>query len=263
VPTRHTDSTVARYGEWALVTGSTAGIGREFASQLAATGINLALLARDAGALEVQCRELAASGGIETRAIPCDLADPGYLSLIAAATGDLAIALLVNNAGAPSYHGRFLQRSAQELEDCVRLNTLVQLRLIQHFAQRMAAAGRGAIIQVSSIAGHMALPFMAEYSASKAYQLTLGEALHYELKDHNIDFLTLSPGATRTRRLNFGMAPERVVASALAALGRQPGVIPGWRNRWSAFQHRHLKSRRASIESMGRFQRGQLRPETV
>jgi hypothetical protein len=139
------------------------------------------------------------------------------------------------------------------------LNTLVQLRLIQHFAQRMAAAGRGAIIQVSSIAGHMPLPFMAEYSASKAYQLTLGEALHYELKDHNIDFLTLSPGATKSRRISYGMEPEPVVRAALAALGRQPSVIPGWRNKWSAFKHRHLQSRRAAVSSMGAFQRQHLK----
>jgi short-subunit dehydrogenase len=263
VLSRHADNRLQEPGDWALVTGSTAGIGREFAQQLAALGFNLALLARDAGQLAAQCAELAGTRGIMTRAIACDLSDADSLTVIAAATEDLPVALLVNNAGAASYHGRFLQRSAQELEDCARLNTLVQLQLIHHFAQRMAAAGRGAIIQVSSIAGHMSLPFMAEYSASKAYQLALGEALYYELKDHNIDFLTLSPGATKTRRIRFGMEPQPVVSAALAALGRRPCVIPGWRNQWSAFQHRHLKSRRASVESMGRFQRTQLRREPV
>lgn len=248
-----------RYGSWALVTGSTAGIGREFASQLAAAGFNVALLARDADQLRAQCRELASAWNIEAVAIPCDLGDAGYLSVITAATDTLPIAFFVNNAGAASYHGRFLDRTAQQLEDCLHLNTAVQLRLIQHFATRMAAANGGAIIQVSSIAGHMALPFMAEYSASKAYQLTLGEALHYELKDHRIDFLTLSPGATRSRRVNYGMAPAPVVEAALAALGRQPSVIPGWRNKWSAFKHRYLKSRRAAVRSMGEFQRTQLR----
>ncbi len=245
-------------GNWALVTGSTAGIGREFASQLAAAGFNLALLARDASQLQAQCRELASARGIDTRAVPCDLNDSDFLSIIAAATDKLPIAFFVNNAGAESYHGRFLDRTVAEIESCLRLNTLVQLRLIQHFAQRMKMAGSGAIIQVSSIAGHIPLPFMAEYSASKAYQLTLGEALYYELKDHNIDFLTLSPGATKSRRLNYGMEPRPVVRAALAALGRQPNVIPGWQNKWSAFKHRHLKSRRAAVSSMGDFQRTQL-----
>jgi short-subunit dehydrogenase len=258
----HSDNGLPGYDDWALITGSTAGIGREFASQLAAVGFNVALLARDAVHLEAQCRELASTWGIQTRAISCDLGDAHYLSVIAAATDGIAISLLVNNAGAESYHGRFLDRSAQELEDCLRLNTLVQLQLIQQFAKRMAAAGRGAIIQVSSVAGHMSLPFMAEYSASKAYQLTLGEALHYELKDHNIDFLTLSPGATKSRRISYGMEPAHVVRAALAALGRRPCVIPGWRNRWSAFRHRHLKSRRSAVKSMGEFQRAQLRPES-
>lgn len=252
-------SALLRYGSWALVTGSTAGIGREFASQLAEAGFNVALLARDADQLQAQCQELASAWNIEAVAIPCDLGDAAYLSVIAAATDTLPIAFFVNNAGAASYHGPFLDRSVQDMEDCLHLNTTVQLRLIQHFATRMAAANGGAIIQVSSIAGHMALPFMAEYSASKAYQLTLGEALHYELKDHRIDFLTLSPGATRSRRVSYGMAPAPVVRAALAALGRQPSVIPGWRNKWSAFKHRYLKSRRAAVRSMGEFQRTQLK----
>ena len=254
-----TGDAVSKYGNWALVTGSTAGIGREFARQLAAAGFNLALLARGADTLQDQCRELALAWNIEARAIPCDLSADDYLSTITDATDSLPIAFFVNNAGAESYHGRFLDRTAQELEDCLRLNTLVQLRLIHHFARRMAAAGRGAIVQVSSIAGHMPLPFMAEYSASKAYQLTLGEALHYELKDHGIDFLTLSPGATKSRRISYGMEPEPVVRTALAALGRQPSVIPGWRNKLSAFRHRYLKSRRSAVHSMGDFQRAFLK----
>ena len=252
---------MSQNGSWALVTGSTAGIGREFAGQLAARGFNLALLARDAWQLETQCRELTSDWGVQARTVPCDLGSADYLSTIATATDGLAITFFVNNAGAESYHGRFLDRSAQQLEDCLRLNTLVQLRLIHYFAKQMAAAGGGAIIQVSSIAGHMALPFMAEYSSSKAYQLTLGEALHYELKDHNIDFLTLSPGATKSRRISYGMEPGPVVEAALAALGRQPSVIPGWQNKWSAFKHRHLKSRRAAVRSMGDFQRTQLRQD--
>ncbi|MCB1687628.1 MAG: SDR family NAD(P)-dependent oxidoreductase [Halioglobus sp.] len=255
----HTRDAVSQYGSWALITGSTAGIGREFASQLAGAGFNIALLARGAGELEAQSRELASAWNIDTRAIPCDLGTDDYLSTIAAATDSLPIAFFVNNAGAESYHGRFLDRTAEELESCLRLNTRVQLRLIHHFAQRMAAAGRGAIIQVSSIAGHMPLPFMAEYSASKAYQLTLGEALHYELKDQGIDFLTLSPGATKSRRISYGMEPAPVVRAALAALGRQPSVIPGWRNSWSAFTYRYLKSRRGAVHSMGDFQRAFLK----
>lgn len=255
----HTGNTMRKEGDWAFVTGSTAGIGREFASQLASRGFNLALLARDASALRSQCQELSSIWGIEARAIPCDLSDTDYLTIISAVTNEITFALFVNNAGAASYHGRFLDRSAQEVEDSLRLNTLVQIRLIHHFGKMMAWAGRGAIIQVSSIAGHMALPYMAEYSASKAFQLILGEALYYELKDHNIAFQVLCPGATKSRRVSFGMAPKEVVASALKALGHRPSVIPGWRNQWSAFKHRHLKSRRASIRSMGAFQRTQIK----
>ena len=104
-----------RYGSWAMVTGSTAGIGRAFASELAAAGFNVALLARDAGQLQAQCRELASAWDIEAVAIPCDLGKPDYLPTITAATDALPIAFFVNNAGAASYHGRFLERSAQDM----------------------------------------------------------------------------------------------------------------------------------------------------
>ena len=133
------------------------------------------------------------------------------------------------------------------------------LAALRGFAEAMEARGHGGIIQLSSISGHMSMPFMAEYSASKAYQLALGEALHYELKDDGIDVLVLSPGATRSERVNFGMQPQPVVARALSQLGKRPSSIPGLANSWSAFKRRHLRSRKAAVEELGRFQRGQLK----
>lgn len=247
------------YGPWALVTGSSAGIGREFAQQLAARGLNLVLLARREDLLRELASALEQEHGIETRCIVLDLSRHDYLDAVSSACADLDIGLLINNAGAPSYHGRFLQRSPAEIETSLHFSVHVQIHLIRHFAEAMAARGHGGIIQLSSISGHMSMPFMAEYSASKAYQLALGEALHYELKDDGIDVLVLSPGATRSERVNFGMQPQPVVARALSQLGKRPSSIPGLANSWSAFKRRHLRSRKAAVEELGRFQRGQLK----
>ena len=146
------------------------------------------------------------------------------------------------------------------MEATLHFSVHVQLHLAHHFAGAMAERGRGGIIQVSSVSGNMPMPFMAEYSASKGYQLHLGESLHYELKDHGIDVLVLSPGATHSERINFGMQAAPVVGIALESLGKKPLVIPGWRNQWSVFKRRHLLSRKQMVKDLGDFQRGQLQP---
>ena len=249
-----------RYGPWALITGGSAGIGREFARQLAAQGLNLVLLSRREDLLNTAASELRDEFGVEVRPLACDLDRDDYLSQVTNACADLEIGLLVNNAGAPSFHGRFLSRKPEDMERTLHFGVHVQLQLIRHFAALMAPRGRGGVVQVSSISGHMSMPFMAEYSASKAYQLALGEALHYELKDYGIDVLVLSPGATRSERIDFGMEAEPVVARALSQLGKRPSTIPGLQNSWSAFKRRHFRSRRGSVEELGRFQRGRLQP---
>lgn len=248
------------YGPWALVTGASAGIGREFSRQLASCGLNLVLLARRTQLLEELAQELRQEFSVQVRVVACDLSKPDFMAQVAGACADLEVGLLVNNAGAPAFHGRFLSRTSEELEQTLHFGVHVQLHLVHHFAALMAPRKRGGIIQVSSVSGHMSMPFMAEYSATKAYQLTLAEALYYELDDYGIDVLVLSPGATRSERINFGMQTAPVVERALSQLGKRPSTIPGWHNSWSAFKRRHLRTRRASVNELGRFQRGRLQP---
>lgn len=250
-------------GSWALVTGSTAGIGRAFSEQLAELGLNLVLLSRSSKDLESQRIALIDQWKIQARCITCDLADANLLRKVDEATHDVDIGVLINNAGAPSYHGRLFDRDERLQDEALRVNTIVQVQLLRHFGRLMATRGWGSIIQVSSITGHIVMPFMAEYSASKAFQLAFGEALFYEFKDYGIDFLVVSPGATKSRRVSFGMEAEDVVTEALQALGRQPSILPGWRNKWTAFMNRHLRSRHRAIAAMGEFQRKNLRPAPI
>lgn len=248
-----------RYGQWALVTGASAGIGAEFARQLAAAGMDLVLVARRQKQLQLLAQELAEEHGSAVRTVCCDLVAPGGLEVLLKQTSDLPIGLLVNNAGAPAFHGHFVQRSAAELEETVNFNVRVQLRIVHHFLRSMAERRCGGMIQVASVTGHVSMPFMVEYSASKAYQLTMGEALHYEMRQWGVDCLVLSPGATRSERIDYGMPVEPVVRAALKRLGRAPVVIPGLGNAIRMFIHRQWRTRRGMINACGRFQLRHLR----
>src|SRR4026207_1196388 len=96
-----------KFGPWAIVTGASSGIGKEFARQLAASGLNLVLVARRLPVLEEIGRGLTQEFGVEYRAVGVDLSDEGFLETLAEATRDLDVGLLISNAGATVY-GDFL-----------------------------------------------------------------------------------------------------------------------------------------------------------
>jgi len=248
-----------RYGPWAVVTGASAGIGKSFARQLAERGLDLILVARREPLLEALAKELSARHGVAVRPLVADLSDARGLDRLVADTASVEVGLLVNNAGAPAFHGHFVQRQRAEVEALVDFNTRVQAVLAHHFLQPMARRRRGGLIQVASVTGHVSMPFMVEYSASKAYQLAMGEALYSEMRHWGVDCLVLAPGATVSERIHFGMPAEAVVRCALAALGHQPSVIPGLANRLRMFRLRQLRLRRGMVRACGAFQYRQLR----
>jgi short-subunit dehydrogenase len=99
----------------------------------------------------------------------------------------------------------------------------------------MLKRGRGAVIVVGSVAGMLPMPLHALYSASKAFDNFLGEALHEELRGSGVDVLALEPGSTETEfqqqageKAHAGEAAHEVVRTALEALGREPALVPGW-----------------------------------
>src|ERR1700757_739451 len=143
-----------RFGPWAVVTGASSGIGREFANQLAAAGINVVLVARRLDMLQDLGTALAERYGVDYRAVGVDLSDPGALTPIAEATNDIDVGLLVSNAGT-ALPGPFLDSDLQAPRAILRLNTAAHLALTHHFGARMARRGRGGIVLVSALgAGH-------------------------------------------------------------------------------------------------------------
>jgi len=226
-----------RYGEWALVTGASAGIGAEFARALAREGLSLVLTARREDRLNELARELEAGHGVATRVVAADLSRSEDVAVLAAAVSDLDVAILVNNAGF-GYAGAFAKQDTERLRTMVDVNctapVLLTARLLPSLLARDA---KSAIVFTGSVAGRQPVPLHALYGATKAFDLLLGEALAVELRGSGIDVLVLEPGPTATefqegagQIAHAGDPVEGVVAAALGALGQRSAVIPGWWN---------------------------------
>lgn len=185
------------YGPWALVTGASSGIGQEFARQAAANGINVVLVARREDRLNDVAADLMSTYGVQTRVLALDLSQDGILGKIAAATDDLDIGFVVSNAGAGN-PGPFISLPRERLREIVQVNVIAHLELAHHFGKRLAARGRGGIVLVSAAAAAGGLPYMANDSATKAYPLNLGEALHVELRQTGVKLTVLVPVLVNT-----------------------------------------------------------------
>lgn len=191
------DKLVNKYGGWALVTGSSQGIGKGFAKRLAAEGFNLVMTARREEMLEASALELRNEFGIETRILALDMTQSGAIEQLQDFVADLEIGFLVNNV-AFSRPAPFFDLSESNICKQIYCNVEVVARLSHHFGNKMAERNRGAIINVSSRTGEVAMPYFGMYCATKSFISILTEALWFELKDTNIDVLVTKPDQTAT-----------------------------------------------------------------
>lgn len=223
------------YGEWAVVTGASSGIGRAFAEQLAEMKFNLVLIARREERLIQIAKELTTKHNVEVRTLSLDLNIADSISIIERKTADIDVGLLVNNAGF-ALTGEFLKGNASQQLSMLNVNCVTPLLLTHLFGNRMKHRGRGGIITISSASAYLPIPNWAVYAASKAFVLHFSEALWYELRDTGVDVLAVCPGATKTEFSDVanvemnGIAPEDVVCSALKHLAKRPSVVVGLKN---------------------------------
>ncbi|MGF1598985.1 MAG: SDR family NAD(P)-dependent oxidoreductase [Acidimicrobiales bacterium] len=241
------DPTPSTPWQRALVTGASAGIGRAFAERLAADGVDLVIVARRGDRLDELARTLGRSGGraVEVEEIVADLATPAGVATVAArlAADDRPVDLLVNNAGVgrmgPAVDGDPATETAMV---AVNVAALHQLSLAA--ARGMAARGRGAIVNVSSVAGFLTTPRTATYGATKAFVTSFSTSLAAELADRGVTVTCLCPGLTRSEfhdRAGYDttaypgwawQSPAAVAAAGLlGAAGGKVTVIPGAHNR--------------------------------
>jgi short-subunit dehydrogenase len=239
-----------QYGPWAIVTGASAGIGKSIATELASRGLNVVLVARRQSLLDELQVELSEDYGVQVRTIRADLTDPESISMIELLTSDLEVGLVVPNAGI-ELSGKFIESTLEDNERLLRLNAHAPMQLAKIFGARMAERGNGGILFISSLVAYQGTPYLAQYAASKAYILSLGEALHAEMKPHGVDVTVLSPGITNTdmpanmpinfdRMPLFKQHPDRVARTGLNALGRKPTVVSGLLNKFYAWENRLL-----------------------
>lgn len=238
---------------YALVTGASAGIGRELARCFAADGYHLLLVARSRDRLESQATQLAHEFGISAEALVYDLTDPvAPQKLHEELLGrGISIDALVNNAGF-GIPGRFTDNDPDRLRDMLQVNINGLTQLLQLFLPDMVTRGHGEILNVGSTAGFQPGPNQAAYFASKAYVNSLTEALAGELGDYpDIKVTCLCPGPTATNfaavagmeeSLNFRfgvMQADQVARAGYRGLKRgRAVVIPGWKNRLLTFSVR-------------------------
>lgn len=228
-----------KYGSWALVTGASAGIGEEFAKQIASRGLNVVIVARRKEKLEALADQLHGEYQVDVRVVALNLSDPDFMDTLTQHTDDIEIGLLVNNAGV-YFNGAFLDISLENQLATLLLNTRAPLLLTHYYAQKMKDRGHGGIIIVSSTATGLGNPYNANYSATKSYGRYLAEGLSHELRESGVDvqaFLAGGVDTEGTKRLlgdnpsksltAMLTQPEPVVRTSLDKLGKQMLVIPG------------------------------------
>jgi uncharacterized protein len=227
----------------ALVTGASAGLGVEFARQLSKRGHRLVLAARRKERLEGLAKELG-----NARAVTIDLSKPNAAAKLMAdvEAHSETVDLLVNNAGF-GLIGHFAELDAKRERQMIDLNIGTLADLCRAVAPGMIERKSGGIINVASTAAFQPGPKMAVYFATKAFVLSLTEALHEELKPHGIHVTCLCPGPTRTEFgdvAGFGgnglfdrvaMESPEVVKAGLEGLDRNKAVVvPGLVNKVTA-----------------------------
>ena len=198
----------------ALITGASAGIGRELARLFAADGHDLLLVARRLPQLQALCTELEQQYHVKARAIACDLSSQTELATLLAEVRGLELDYLVNNAGVGTV-GSFAGLPAERETAIIELNVTAVVRLTGEVLPSMLQRRRGRILNIGSTAGFQPGPYMATYYASKAFVNSFSEALAYETRGTGVSVTVSCPGPTLTE---FG-AVSGVDKSRLFQLG--------------------------------------------
>jgi short-subunit dehydrogenase len=231
----------------ALITGSSGGIGLEFARIFAREGYDLALVARNEQKLNELAAELKTKHGTETIVIRKDLNESSAPGEIYEALKGVTVEALVNNAGFATYGAFATLDLSRELE-MMQVNMVALTHLTKLFLPPMLERHSGKILNVASTAAFQPGPLMAVYYATKAYVLSFSEAIAQEVRDQGVTVTALCPGPTatgfqkaadmeRSKLVQSGLMDGRSVAEAgyQALMQGKTSVVPGLRNQLFAW----------------------------
>ncbi len=261
-----------KYGPWALVTGAARaeGLGYSFARHLAGRGFNLALVDIAGDELAARAEQLQTKYLVKVRPVALDLGREDFLGALLAQTADIAVGLLVcNHMWTPKDTPTIMEMDLATHMAMLNINARAYTALIHSYGGQMVERAQGGIVIVTSGAGLQTAPYTGAYSANKAYQRALGEALWYELQGSGVDVLVAAPGLMDTQGDALANYPQwmimdvdPVAGETLDTLGHDgPVLIPGLVNKAFMFTQTRLLPRRMAVESVGRFMaNGLLKP---
>ncbi|KAH8271840.1 hypothetical protein KR044_007680 [Drosophila immigrans] len=228
-----------RFGDWAAVTGSSDGIGKEYAKELARQGINVVLIARNEEKLKAVAKEISAESKVETKIIVADFTKgEAVYEHIERELSDKPVSILVNNVGM-GLPGGMLKCTKEQAQQLIDTNVVAVSQLSRYFFKRMRDAKiKGAIVNVSSGTELQPLPYGALYAASKAYNRSLTIALRCEAAPFGIHVQLLSPNFVVTKINNYSKrimkgglfipSAETYARSAVAQLRDGVDETPGY-----------------------------------
>ncbi len=234
---------VRKFGQWAVVTGATDGIGYGFCEELAKRGLNVVLVSRSQERLEESAKKLSAKfSRIETRVVQADMAsgEQDMYARIATALNGLDIGVLVNNVGCSYPHAEYLHLIEDELtSNLIELNVNAATQMTRIVLPGMVKNKRGAIVNISSAAGYLKTgdPLYAIYSGTKAYLDFFSRSLHYELASKGVSVQCLVPyfvtsKLSKIRHTSITTpSPRGFAIAAVNSIGYEATHVPYWAHR--------------------------------
>ena len=235
--------------EVAIITGASGGIGYEIAWLFAQKNIDILLVARNKQKLDTAKNTILDKCNINVFCVDTDLSLSDGCKAIynCVENNHLTVTYLVNNAGFGDY-GLFTERSMEKYSRMLSLNIVALTELTYYYAKEMKKNGKGRILNVASTAGIQPDPYFAVYGASKAYVISLTEALHKEFENTGVTATVLSPGATKTdfieradmkhAKLYDSGVMSAIDVAVVGFNGMMKGklhVVPGFKNKILAF----------------------------
>jgi len=235
---------------FAVITGSSRGIGAAYARAIAHRGYDILLVSRDETRLQALATTLENTFGVEIETAVLDLAQPdaGHQLFVISRQQMEHVDLLINNAGFGMY-GSFVDMPLPRIHEMLRLHVNAVVDSTRLFLPSMIERKAGAIINVASLAGLFPIPYMAEYAATKAFMISFSEALAEEVRPSGVYIQACCPGYTDTDfHQTAGAKPrnplkahtsEQVVQTSLRGLDKgRPHVTVGWQGRFAEFLSR-------------------------